>query len=163
MHSLVAVIAPTWEAAQDMLVRYSEGNDVAPYVEATRDEWMTQERAWRRDYQRRHPDDAVNNRVLGMDDGRLLAYVLEHADANGERYDGDGNRISTFNPDAHWDWYELGGRWNDAVKDRQGMDAADWDGTGVAAVVTGMDGWLEPVGPFGVEPGDRVWFVDCHQ
>lgn len=163
MHSLVAVIAPTWEAAEDMLAQYLEANDVAPYVEATRGEWMREERAWRRNYQRRHPDDAANNRELAMSDDQFLAYMLESADANGESYDGDGNRISTFNPDAHWDWYELGGRWSDEVKDRQGMNAADWDGTGVAAVVTDADGWVEPVGPFDAAPDDRVWFVDRHQ
>lgn len=162
MHSLVAVIAPTRGAAEDMLEQYSEDNDVAPYVEATRDEWMAQERAWRSDYQRRHPDDEANSRVLAMNDNQLLAYTLEHADANGEQYDGDGNRVSTFNPDAHWDWYELGGRWSDEVNDRQGMSAADWDGMNVAAIVTSSDGWLEPPESFDVQPDDRVWFVDCH-
>ena len=31
----------------------------------------------------------------------------------GGRYDADGNQISTYNPDSKWDWWVIGGRFDD--------------------------------------------------
>ena len=63
-------------------------------------------------------------------------WKLVEAD-NEDCLDAEGNRISTYNPDSKWDWYELGGRYSGQLKIKgkgrhSDCDAArakdiDWD------------------------------------
>ena len=50
--------------------------------------------------------------------------------------DEDGNLLSNYNPDSKWDWYAIGGRWNNILitKDGNGtnedyVSEIDWDKT----------------------------------
>jgi hypothetical protein len=38
------------------------------------------------------------------------------------RKDKDGNAVSSCNPEAHWDWYALGGRWSGKFILKKGAD-----------------------------------------
>lgn len=166
MHQLVTVIASTQAEAEELLEEYAEDLEVAPYVELTRDEWMRVEHAWRSQYQQSHPTDEENNRILTMSDNQLLAYKREHAEENGEQYDETGNRVSTFNPQAHWDYYTFGGRWDSIVHELQGMDAHVFFNkhyVETSAIVSEQYGWDETSERPLLDDDDRVWFYDCHQ
>lgn len=41
---------------------------------------------------------------------------------NGYQKDENGNAVSSYNPDAHWDWYTLGGRWSGKFILKNGTD-----------------------------------------
>lgn len=52
----------------------------------------------------------------------------------GDELNGDGDLISTYNPDSKWDWYEIGGRWPSQLRLKDGTTAdsapaglIDWD------------------------------------
>jgi len=63
-------------------------------------------------------------------------WKLVEAENEGE-LDAEGNRLSTYNPDSKWDWYELGGRYSKQLRIKgkgksSNCDAArakdiDWD------------------------------------
>lgn len=36
---------------------------------------------------------------------------------------GKGKHLSTYNPESHWDWYEIGGRWKDYFELKNGSKA----------------------------------------
>lgn len=38
----------------------------------------------------------------------------------------DGEVYSTYNPHSQWDWWQIGGRWHDAYRTRQGETVADF-------------------------------------
>lgn len=37
----------------------------------------------------------------------------------------DGAVLTTYNPDSKWDWWTIGGRWEETYRDRQGQTAKD--------------------------------------
>lgn len=53
-------------------------------------------------------------------EGRYADYIRFHKDFN-ER----GEPVSTHNPDAKWDWYTIGGRWNGWITGRTAADTRD--------------------------------------
>lgn len=40
-------------------------------------------------------------------------------------FDEDGNELSTYNPNAQWDWYQIGGRWGGLLKLKDGSGSVD--------------------------------------
>ena len=48
------------------------------------------------------------------DDSILRAYMEAWKDD--EKFDEEGNHLSTYNPQSKWDWYSLGGRWGGTLK-----------------------------------------------
>lgn len=52
-------------------------------------------------------------------------YELHGFDWNGNLYRKDNNgkwfEYSTFNPNAEWDWYQIGGRWAGMIKVKKGV------------------------------------------
>lgn len=100
-----------------------------------------------------------------------------------------GERGFWANPDAQWDWYEVGGRWDKALAGRNHLPLSRWDevpeGFRTHAVVTpdgewyeaGMRGWFgwssegaeeaatfreRFVDPYREVPGMEAVLVDCH-
>ena len=73
-------------------------------------------------------DRIKNNGVLdklvvkyqhSVDEGDFEAIVQ---DWNGGGWDDDGNLYYLSNPDAKWDWYQVGGRWTGTFKKKPGAD-----------------------------------------
>lgn len=57
---------------------------------------------------------------LEWTDEQVYAYEIEEWDTVRE----DGARLDTNNPDARWDWWTIGGRWEENFRDRQGETVA---------------------------------------
>lgn len=52
--------------------------------------------------------------------------VYKHyVEENGGDFDEDGNELSSYNPNAQWDWYQVGGRWSRLLKLKDGSDSVD--------------------------------------
>lgn len=57
---------------------------------------------------------------LDWSDEEVYAHEIEEWDTIRE----DGARLDTDNPDAKWDWWTIGGRWEENFRDRQGETVA---------------------------------------
>ena len=92
-------------SVDELLEPYYEGNTRAPYIEYTKQEAI--------DYVRKHYPD-FNDKS----DEKCWKFMAE-----GYITDKKGNIYSTANPDAKWDWYVEGGRWENFLKLKDGTRA----------------------------------------
>lgn len=123
----------------DLLAPYDENRNVAPYIDVPADELVNKLDG---DYRKMmhnaihtmgkaiargrhtpsiimHDDDeidAVVNKAIanGVEENMTLRQTLTW-DYLGDDMDMDGNAITTSNPDAKWDWYTIGGRWDNDI------------------------------------------------
>lgn len=137
-----------WEANLDY---YDENSEVDEYVRYTKEEAIDevkQERATRYENAVR----ALGNSELTedsrkyyqdiVDKGLFISYedAWEQAKNWGYKVDSKENLVTTYNPNSKWDWYSVGGRWNNYIylkeKDPEGnpiqvnqayFDEIDWD------------------------------------
>ena len=99
MHFSLAVFHYQDEDIESLLDRFYVGADVEKYVAYTRQEAI--------DYAR------ANFKSCGSaSDEECWKFMAIDA----EETDKEGNIYSTYNPDAHWDWWEEGGRWDGLLK-----------------------------------------------
>lgn len=129
MHTLTLVIAPTQSEAECNLEPYDENYEVEPYVDATKTEWLEEERRLLQ-YRLTHSlnKDGRQNfakiqRLFDMNDDDLAQHVINRGD---DSYDDAGNRLSTINPYGEYDYYILGGRWSDAYQKLQGITVGEY-------------------------------------
>ena len=133
-HYVLAVFTEDTPADLDSIMEpYYEGLEVESYVMYTKDELIEQEKSemkstfenqyaeWIRDpiaYEKKtsnptHIDylQKLPDRMKRTDEEIYNdAVVFYQYDT-----DDDGNVLSTCNPDAKWDWFEVGGRWKDML------------------------------------------------
>jgi hypothetical protein len=129
-HFTAAVFMTDEEESVDMLLApYDEKTEIAPYIFATKAEIIREEkellqRAFEGDYAEwkrdpvRYEAECVNSKHI-----RYLKTIpdrmtwsdkkLYRAAIKGDEFmlNANGDRLSTYNPDSKWDWYEIGGRW----------------------------------------------------
>lgn len=110
-HFTVIVAGDDVDAA---LAPFDEDISVEPYLASVEGEWkeaVQTAREW--------VDQQPTDRRDWTDQDYLDAYYNE-----GEwkpARDGEGfERWSTYNPQAHWDWYVVGGRWENTLPTRYG-------------------------------------------
>lgn len=103
-------------ALEDALAPYSEDLEVEPYVDQTADEVKKEMVEQVLPYYVKEGTDTV-----GMTTAQLWK------DWSGKDLDAEGNSLSTFNPDAQWDWYQIGGRWAGALLLKPGATGAPGD------------------------------------
>lgn len=46
-----------------------------------------------------------------------------------EELDAEGNQVSTYNPKSQWDWWVIGGRWENMLNNTAGRKAEVWNGS----------------------------------
>lgn len=149
---------------ESLLAPYDENLEVAPYVRYTKAQLIAEEieriNAARRSHQAalaaeseeaylelvRNSDERYFNnysyakndipeKILTVDvNDEEAVYGLLREEREDETFDEDGNRISTYNPNSKWDWYEIGGRWGGSLKLKDGGSTdedyagqIDWD------------------------------------
>ena len=121
MHFLGAVIgAENEEDVENILVDWSEYEDVDEYIAQTREEILSTGRADDRDYLEHGKDMDARKAAAGrlaLDDGKALDAYAEYG---GLTLNENGDAVSTFNQDSFYDWYEIGGRWQSEVDGMQG-------------------------------------------
>ncbi|MDR2294722.1 MAG: hypothetical protein LBE05_05910 [Microbacterium sp.] len=114
-----------WTAKADIIAEGRAG--IERYRDTTYAEWLKLGEAA---YRTAHPH-AVDAHFDYLREGfpKKLEWTDEeiYADAINEwdEVNDDGDRRDTDNPDARWDWWVIGGRWEEDYRDRQGESAAD--------------------------------------
>lgn len=106
-HYTVAVVVPK-NITEDLIERYinsalelfSEHLEVEPYIGCTVEEMLERYES----YKLRNEGDTVES---------FEEYSKDYCGAGNDEY---GNALSTYNPNSKWDWYEIGGRWNNIIE-----------------------------------------------
>lgn len=115
----------------DLLLPYDEGIEVEPYIDRRREAIVPEYRTRWNEYLARAEQDllkaAPEDRpsVLGRISKIRTALArsdeeIYRAETDGEELDAEGNILSTYNPDSKWDWYTIGGRFENTIRTRDG-------------------------------------------
>ena len=107
-HYSVAVFHREDQDVDELLAPYSELLEVPKHVVYTRQEAIDLAR------------DLFKECKDKTDDECWEFIAEDYAD---DMKDEDGNLYSNSNPNAKWDWYELGGRWSDSLRLKDGSTA----------------------------------------
>lgn len=118
-HFTVAVITDDINKIKYMLAPYSENLEVKPYISETKEQIIEEAKEYKERFERELKEKGLNY----SDDEWKRKYInaktdeeLYEAQIDGdEKYDEQGNRLSTYNPNSKWDWYEIGGRWHNKL------------------------------------------------
>lgn len=161
------------EDVDDLLAPYDERIDYPPYIKYTKEQAIAKVRKEIEDYKNTtfaeyladpekyvqehgdaHPKhiDYLRNvfpKKLWWSDEQC--YEDEAHYYEDDMIDENGNLLSTYNPNSKWDWYEIGGRWNDTLitlsctkTNEDIVDQIDWDKTPVPFAFITPDGkWHE--------------------
>ena len=104
------------------LDQYWEDEEVEEYVYETKEEAIASEINRRKENIKWRKDKIKQNDPKSSE---YQQWIDEHPKHNKrtawkavkelykERMDKNGNILSTYNPNAQWDWYRIGGRWSD--------------------------------------------------
>lgn len=140
-HFCVAVIVdePTEAAVAEVLAPYDEEIEVEPYIYRTKAELISNAKELKKRLTKRI-ESSVNyelskyeKQLLGCEtDEDFYAYMYDEY----EKYDEDGNELSTYNPKSKWDWWTLRGRFGtngefiqlkDVVLEREDADPKKYE------------------------------------
>lgn len=143
-HYMVGVITHTGseEEVTELLAPFDEGIEVKPYIRRTREQIIEDGKKTREQLIKRletlEREELIN--ILTKPSYRfkreLCAAVTDEqlytVEVCSDLTDEDGNEVSTYNPDSKWDWWSIGGRWSDSLRDYDGnywdtLQLKDWD------------------------------------
>jgi len=115
-HFTVAVLTEKIENLEEMLEPYNENIEVKPYIYQTKEEIIKKakerkERILKDEKKGKEIKDWEKEYINAKTDEEL--YQIEKDDY--EKYDENGNELSTYNPKSKWDWYDVGGRWRNSL------------------------------------------------
>lgn len=97
-HFLLAVLHEEWQDVDELLEPYSEELETEPRLKYTKDEAIR--------YGRKHYEE-----LRSKSDEKCWEFM-----ADGYTTDENGNIYTTYNPQARWDWYDIGGRWDGCLR-----------------------------------------------
>lgn len=123
-HYTVAVITEN-EDIESALAPFNENIEVEKYIRKTREETIEMCKHEKQRYEISNDETYKEwfessswNKIDYTNDETIIKTFLE--EMGDEAYDENGNYWSTYNPDSKWDWYEVGGRWNNMLKLKNG-------------------------------------------
>ena len=135
MHFNVAVITTDEEDINEILEPFCESLEVEEHIYRTKDELLEDAKRWKKRLQEKMKDDKEfvpneNDKALlkADTDEEILSLIY----SDGGVYDEEGNELVTYNPNTRWDWWEVGGRWSDFLRFKDG-------GRGDAAYIKNVD------------------------
>lgn len=159
------------EDVEDLLAPYDERIKYAPYVEYTKEQAIAKVRKEIEDYKNTiYAEYLANPEKYAQEHGENPKHIdylknkfpkkLRWTDARcykdiarcyKDMIDENGSLLSTYNPNSKWDWYAIGGRWNDVLitlsctkTNEDIVDQIDWDKTPVPFAFITPDGkWHE--------------------
>ena len=136
-HFCVYVFHDENTTVDELLAPYDENIEFAPYVLYTKEQAIAKVRSEIEDFKNRiykeyladpdkYKENWGNNKnhidYLENEFPKKLNWTDEECYediAKWKREDGmvdeDGSILSTYNPKAKWDWYQVGGRWNNSI------------------------------------------------
>lgn len=156
----------------ELLAPYNEEMLVAPYIEYTRQGAIAKIRQQIEEYKNgkyaeflANPEGYKANHTHCPDHIKYLeedfpkklnwtddeCYAEMAACYDDDMIDEDGNLYSIYNPNAKWDWYSIGGRWDGSLVTKDGtktnedlVSNIDWDKTDIPfAFVDPIGRWFE--------------------
>ena len=167
---------------EDLLAPYDENIICAPYVQYTREQAIAKTRAKIEEYKNttyaeylKDPQVYKEKHNLSDDNAHLIylrdefpkkfnwsddeCYEDVKQYFNDDMIDENGNLLSTYNPDSKWDWYEVGGRWNNVLTTQNGtktnedlVSEIDWNETSCPFA------FIDPIGRW-YEKGEMGWWA----
>lgn len=111
-HYLVGVVVNDISEVDDILAPYDENMEVEPYIYRTKAQIIADGKARKERYSKEDDITDYMQEYLNTTTDEEL-YQLEIEDVDADYIDADGNELSTYNPKSKWDWYSIGGRWDD--------------------------------------------------
>lgn len=149
-HYTVGVMFPNIKSLKDSalieeyvalaLAPFDENLEVLPFVEFTKEELLKYAKNKIQEYKETHYDKFLEDperykekytnpkyieylekefpKRLIWTDEQILEY--EYSVYNEEYIGPDGEIYATYNPNGKWDWYVIGGRWNNCLKTKDG-------------------------------------------
>ena len=156
-HSIVYIFKSEDAELSDILERYWEEKEVDTYIQYTREQAIAKVRQDCEDYKQSywyteyhkdpekykancHNEKHIEYLEHGFEERcnwtDEQCYQNMRAMFDDDMVDEDGNLLSDYNPDSKWDWYEVGGRWNNVLVTKEGngtnedcVSEIDWDKT----------------------------------
>lgn len=130
-HYMVGVIHKKGQDIVEMLARYNGNIEVEDYISETKKEiikrakeeilYYTELYNNGKHFNPEYYEEITSNYVeAAQNDNEEKLYEYGTLDIAPEDLDEDGNMHSTYNPDSKWDWYAIGGRFNEAIKLKNG-------------------------------------------
>lgn len=132
-HATLLVICPKGIKSEQEVVdytasvmeRYNENREVAPYVTKyykDREEYFQKGIASLKDGAERPDASKWSVDTYAEFSVQDADYWFKNFEGDGYEFDADGNITSTYNPDSMWDWYVFGGRWNNLLVKKDGVE-----------------------------------------
>lgn len=168
------------KSVDELLAPYNECIEYAPYVQYTKEqavekvkkeiedyknsplykEYLLDPKAYKEKHNNldhiKYLEEEFPKKLKWTDDE---CYEYMKAWYENDMVDKNGNLLSTYNPNSKWDWYEIGGRWDGELINREGKNTnidyanqIDWDKTGVPFA------FIEPNGVWH-EKGEMGWWA----
>lgn len=115
-HFTVAVMIKDKNKLEEVLAPYDENLEVAPYIYKTKEELIESSKKMKQMYLERQGKGEILEEFqlkytnATTDEELYEAYIDEDC-----IYDEQGNELTTYNENAKWDWYEIGGRWRNLL------------------------------------------------
>lgn len=173
-HFVGLVMCETEQEIASLVSDYCENDEVEPYFVPL--ECEDKDRMIKHYLQEGLPTDVI------LDDAYLSTVMIDWNGCEGAIVDGVLGHMTTYNPKSEWDWYVVGGRWNDDVPNNNCLSSeiANHFTDYIPAVIVTTDGWQaeKEYGWFGSSsptntpnvvadilssnPDKRVWVVDFH-
>lgn len=133
-HYLVGVIVndiSNADEVENILAPYDENIKVEPYIAKTKAEFIANGKTRKENYSHRENIENWMKPYLEATTDEEL-YRLEIENYEEDRIDENGNLLSTYNPNSKWDWYAIGGRWDNGsnviqIRDFKLYDDLDGD------------------------------------
>ena len=131
-HFAVAVIHEKDQDINEMLAPYNENINVEPYVEYTKEELIGEAKAHKERWikymakEGKKADASVAELMKANTDEELYTAEREFREKYyNQKFNENGDAMSTYNPDSKWDWWCYGGRFSDLLYDMQIANGAD--------------------------------------
>lgn len=106
------------EEVKKILEPYDENIQVEPYIYKTKEAIVEYMKELKSKYSSK-PLNSFNEhyrdyakKIIALDTDKEM-YNFYRSDNKEERFDDDGNEITTYNPKSKWDWWCYGGRFSD--------------------------------------------------
>lgn len=138
-HFTVAVILEnsSIEELESVLAPYDENMSVEPYVSETKEEIIKKAKEYKAKYaEKENAGEEICGWMREYLDAETDGELYQLATDDDEEYDENGNRLSTYNPKSKWDWYDIGGRWRNALMTKAENDDT-WEHNSFAEHRTG--------------------------
>lgn len=115
-HFCLSVIIDNLDKIESMMKPFDENTTVSPYITRTKEQIIEKAKERKANY--------LKEKECGKE---LSSWHKKYINANTDEelfkaerdefgeYDEEGNELSSYNPNSKWDWYEIGGRFNNKL------------------------------------------------